>query len=123
MKIRRLRRKLQRGVVLLEALVSILIFSLGVLGLVAIQAQSIKAAKEVQFRTDAVFAANELLGRIWVDRANLATYAGTTTLATLPSGQRVVAVSGAVVTVTITWRPPGESADRNFVTRATLVSN
>jgi len=28
-----------------------------------------------------------------------------------------------VVTVTVTWRPPGQSADRQYVTMATLGAN
>ena len=59
-----------------------------------------------------MLAANEVVGRMWVDRTNLASYAGTTSLASLPGGQRVVAVNNSVVTVTVTWRPPGQSADR-----------
>lgn len=112
-----------RGYVLIEVLVSILIFTIGVLGLVSIQSQSVKVAQEAKLRADAVFAANEILGKMWVDRANLASYAGNTTIAALPSGNANVAVSGAVVTVTITWRPPGTSADRQFVNVATLVGN
>ena len=67
-----------------------------------------------------MLAANEVVGRMWVDRTNLASYAGTTSLAGLPGGQRVVAVNNPVVTITVTWRPPGQSADRQYVTMATL---
>ena len=117
------RKRTLRGFVLIEVLVSVLLFSIGVLGLITIQSQSIKASGEARMRTEAVFAANDLLGRMWVDRANLATYAGTSTLATLPSGQTTVAVNGAVVTITVTWRPPGTTANRQYVTAATLVGN
>jgi type IV pilus assembly protein PilV len=119
----RCRAAAHRGYVLIEVLVSMLIFALGILGLISIQSQSVKAANEAKLRADAVFAANEILGKMWVDRANLATYAGNTTLSNLPGGNANVAVNGAVVTVTITWRPPGTSADRQFVNVATLVGN
>ena len=118
-----IRRKFQNGYLLVETLVSILLFSLGVLGLVSVQANSIKMASEARLRADAVLAANELVGRMWVDRTNLASYAGTTTLAKLPGGQRVVTVDNPVVTVTVTWRPPGQSTDRQYVTTATLAGN
>lgn len=114
---------MHRGYVLIEVLVSMLIFALGILGLISIQAQSVRAANEAKLRADAVFAANEILGKMWVDRSNLATYAGNTTLSNLPSGNASIAVNGAIVTVTITWRPPGTSADRQFVNVATLVGN
>ena len=119
----RCRAATHRGYVLIEVLVSMLIFALGILGLISIQSQSVRAAHEAKLRADAVFAANEILGKMWVDRSNLATYAGDTTLSNLPSGKASVAVNGAVVTVTITWRPPGTSADRQFVNVATLVGN
>jgi hypothetical protein len=70
-----------------------------------------------------VLAANELVGRMWVDRTNLASYAGTTSVASLPGGQRVVTVNNSVVTVTVTWRPPGQSVDRQYATTATLAGN
>jgi len=118
-----MRRKVQNGYVLVEALVSVLLFSLGLVGLVGIQANSIKAVSEARLRADAVLAANELVGRMWVDRTNLASYAGTTSLGSLPGGKQVVTVNNPVVTVTVTWRPPGQSADRQYVTMATLGAN
>ncbi len=118
-----IRKNRQHGYLLVETLVSVLVFSLGLLGLVGIQAQSIRAASEARLRADAVLVANETVGRMWVDRTNIASYVGTTSLASLPGGQRVVAVDNPVVTVTVTWRPPGQSADRRYVTTATLASN
>jgi len=118
-----IRRKIQSGYVLVESLVSVLLFSLGLVGLVGIQANSIQAVSEARLRSDAMLAANEVVGRMWVDRTNLASYVGTTTLASLPSGQRVIAVNNTVVTITVTWRPPGQSTDRRYVTMATLGAN
>ncbi len=63
---------------LLEAMIGILIFSLGVLALVAMQAVSISNVSNARFRTEAAFLANEIISAAWVDRgpasANLATY-------------------------------------------------
>ena len=111
------------GYVLLEVLISILLFSLGVLGLISIQANAVQAAGEANMRAEAVFAANEITGRMWVDRSNLASYVGTTTLPALPGGKAVVAVNGAAVSVTVTWRPPGATADRRYTTVDTLAGN
>jgi type IV pilus assembly protein PilV len=52
--------KHQRGVFLLEALVAILIFSLGVLGMVAMGAASVAAQSDAQYRTEAANLANEI---------------------------------------------------------------
>jgi type IV pilus assembly protein PilV len=67
MNMRTMRSK-QEGVMLLEALIGILIFSLGVLALVAMQAVSISSVSNAGYRTEASFLANEILGTAWVDR-------------------------------------------------------
>ena len=51
---------------LLEALISILIFSLGILAIVGLQAASIKSAGDAKYRSDASLLANQLIGEMWV---------------------------------------------------------
>ena len=58
----------QGGVMLLEAMIGILIFSLGVLALVAMQAVSISNVSNARYRSEAAFLANEILSQAWVDR-------------------------------------------------------
>jgi type IV pilus assembly protein PilV len=58
-------RKQQSGIMLIEALIAILIFSIGVLGVVGIQASAIAASRDAKFRTDAGLLANELIGQMW----------------------------------------------------------
>ena len=58
-------RKSQSGVMLLEALIAILIFSLGVLGVIGMQASAVKASRDAKYRTDAGLLANELIGQMW----------------------------------------------------------
>ena len=58
-------RKQQSGVMLLEALIAILIFSLGVLGIVGMQASAVNASRDAKYRTDAGLLANELIGQMW----------------------------------------------------------
>ena len=67
-------RKAQRGVMLLEALISILIFSLGILALIGLQARAIAAVSDSSYRSQASFLADQIIGQMWVDRANLADY-------------------------------------------------
>jgi type IV pilus assembly protein PilV len=63
----------QRGIVLLEALISVLIFSFGVLAIVGLQAAAVGTAAESKFRGEAGFYANRLIGEMWTsDRATLA---------------------------------------------------
>jgi type IV pilus assembly protein PilV len=57
----------QAGAYLLEALVGILIFSLGILGIVGLQAASLRNTSDASLRAEAVFAANQLIGQMWTD--------------------------------------------------------
>ena len=57
----------QRGAYLLEALVGILIFSFGVLGIVGLQAQSIRFTNDSEIRAEAVYLANSLISQMWTD--------------------------------------------------------
>lgn len=54
----------QRGFMLLESLIAILIFSFGVLGMVAINARSVQAAADAEYRAEAARLADEMIGRI-----------------------------------------------------------
>jgi type IV pilus assembly protein PilV len=64
----------QRGSALLEALFAILIFSIGLLALVALQAVSIKNSIDAKYRSDASYVANQIIAQMWVDRSNLDNY-------------------------------------------------
>lgn len=57
-------RSKQSGVMLLEALIAILIFSLGILGVVGMQASAVKANRDAKYRADAGLLANELVGQM-----------------------------------------------------------
>lgn len=63
----------QGGSVLLEAMISILIFSFGVLGIVGLQSAMISGASEAKYRNEAGFFANRLLGEMaTADRSSAA---------------------------------------------------
>lgn len=57
-------RNAQSGVVLLEALIAVLIFSFGVLGIVGLQATMLTGVADAKYRTEASFFANRLLGEM-----------------------------------------------------------
>lgn len=65
----------QQGSVLLEALIAILIFSFGLLGLIGIQASAVGLSIDAKYRADAAYLANQIVSQMWVDRANLDGYA------------------------------------------------
>lgn len=71
---KRVDRAAQRGVMLLEALIAIAIFSIAVLGLIGLQSAAIKNAGEARQRAVAAFYTNQIIGQMWSDQANLANY-------------------------------------------------
>jgi len=58
----------QTGAYLLEALIGILIFALGVLGIVGLQAAALRTTTDSSLRAEAVFAASQLVGQMWADK-------------------------------------------------------
>jgi type IV pilus assembly protein PilV len=81
----------QSGVMLLEALIGVLIFSVGILAMIGMQAASIKNTADATYRSEASYLANQILGQMWADQANLASYslnptANTTSPPACPSG-------------------------------------
>ena len=68
-------RKAQRGVALLEALLAVVLLGIGLIGTLALQARSVAALSEAGLRAEATVAANELLGVMNTDFANIGAYA------------------------------------------------
>jgi len=60
----------QTGSVILEALIAILIFSIGILALVGMQATAINNVADSKYRSTAGFLANQIVGTIWATRLN-----------------------------------------------------
>jgi type IV pilus assembly protein PilV len=121
----------QGGVMLLEALVAILIFTVGVIAVMGMQAVSIQQVSQAKYRTDASYLANQIIGQMWVDQPNLAAYAtagGTpgraawdaVVASTLPAGSATITVATRLVTITINWRQPNETVTRKYVAVANI---
>jgi type IV pilus assembly protein PilV len=64
----------QAGVMLLEVLIAILIFSIGVLAVVGMQAAAINNVNDSKYRSEAAFLTNRLLSQMWTDAGNIASY-------------------------------------------------
>jgi type IV pilus assembly protein PilV len=64
----------QSGVMLIEALVGILIFSIGILALIGMQGAAIKNTTDARYRSEASALASQIIGQMWVDIANLPSY-------------------------------------------------
>jgi type IV pilus assembly protein PilV len=126
--------KSQQGIVLLEALIAILIFSIGILGVVGLQANMIKATTDAKYRSQAAFLVQQKVGAMWVDQGNLSGYVvepDTDISATsgLPGGKLTVtrgdvdscANNLSCFVVTVSWQQPGSSEVHKVTTVARIV--
>ena len=126
----------QSGSVLLEALISILIFAFGVLALFGMQAVAMKNMSQSNYRAAAVYMASQLIGSVQGDINHLADYqytSGTANAkvdpwiaelsAVLPqAGAAVTAdTANSTITVTVSWQAPGNDT-RHQHTVSTYVS-
>jgi type IV pilus assembly protein PilV len=114
----------QQGVILIEVMVAILIFSIGVLAIVGLQASMIKNTADSKYRSEASYIAQSRLGMMWADAANAATYVEVTTNISnlLPSGTRsVTQVTPGQFRVDVFWQQPGPNqTQHNFTTTARI---
>ncbi len=118
----------EQGVVLLESLIAILIFSLGILGIVGLQATMIKNTSDAKYRSDASYIAQQRIGELWANPEALPAAdsdAQTTDIsAVLPGGTLTLTPNPAVegqFTVTVSWLQPGTDAQpHTFTTIASV---
>ena len=109
----------QTGAGLIEVLVSILIFSFGILGLVALHARGTQLSIDAEDRNRAALLANEIATEMWtMQSVNLTAAAieawqarvANAQASGLPQGAGNVVVNGNVADITVTWRPPSRAA-------------
>lgn len=121
--------KSQRGIAILESLIALLIFSMGILAIAGLQGFMLKGASEAKNRSDASVIAQRRVALMWTDaKANSAALSAAyaeinTVVPELPNGLRTTAFNAAItdeVTVTVTWQSPGEP-QHNFSTNANIV--
>lgn len=134
-------RSKQQGSVVLEALISILLFSIGILAIVGLQAASIKNTASAKYRTDASLLVNQVIGQMWVSNkinaalvANFSSPAGagyavwaSSVAQALPGVTGVAANAPTIAidtsnnaTITVFWQAPGEAAAHNYTAIAVV---
>ena len=143
------RSRRQGGSFLLEALIAILIVAFGILGLIGLEARAIQNVDDAQYRAEAAFVANALLGQMWAyDQTKLkadfdSSGAGPAyTEFKAWVGQRLpgasIAANAPVVTITqpgagsgtstdvliqVYWLPPGDPNRHKYEIVATVGTN
>jgi len=126
------RRREARGVALIEVLIALLIFMVGILGIVGLQAKAIQFSVQAEDRSRAALLANDLVTAMWEQKSS--------TLSddvlnpwkkriedALPEGRGAVEAGGdGLVSIKIEWRAPGvrreqDKAEWNrYITKVTL---
>lgn len=104
----------QSGAIMLEALIAILVFSIGVLALIGLQAVMISNASDANYRSQASFLAQRRIAELWADPANAANLSETDTDISnfLPQGKRTTEqITIGEFRVLVTWQPPGDPSD------------
>lgn len=98
----------QSGVMLIEALIAILIFSIGVLGIIGLQGSAVKASTDAKYRSEAALLANELIGRMWAGDRTQATLQAAYASATNGAAYQQWAWIGAVAASPGTTSAPAQ---------------
>ena len=120
-----------RGLSMIEVLVVIVLFSVGLLGMAGLQARATQTSVGAEDSNRAALLANDLAALMWASNtANLPTTTvaewnarvADATAQGLPNGVGTVALAGNVARITITWRPPHQAAGdlRRYATEVVI---
>ena len=134
----------QRGSYLLEALIAILIFSFGILGLIGLLASSVRITNDARYRTEAANLAGAMIADMWTmtaaemdaqfgsGGAKLTAWQGKAG-ALLPSAgtypptvdltQPGLSPESRTVVVTVFWQMPGETEKHQHLMTAQIGKN
>ena len=140
----RLRRVAQDGSALLEALIAILIFSFGILGLIGLLGSSIRITNDARYRSEAANLAGAMIADMWTmtaaqmdtefgsGGAKLTAWQGKAS-ALLPSAgtypptvdltQPGLSPESRTVVVTVFWQMPGETEKHQHLMTAQIGKN
>jgi type IV pilus assembly protein PilV len=132
------RRRIARGFTLIEVLIAVLIFSVGILGAVGMQAKLQQATSQNGDRARASMLANDMASQMWAmqtaDPSSTALsgpYGTWLNRVQTASGNGAVGLSNGVglvsynattktSTITITWREPNATSNSSFTTSVVI---
>lgn len=116
----------QRGSFIIEALVSAVIFAIGLISMIGLATQALNQVTQTKARNDASYLAGELVGDMWVSASTPSAFSTTAwaarVAATLPSGVGTVTVTGTQVDITITWTDTKNDGVRHQYQTSTQIS-
>jgi type IV pilus assembly protein PilV len=127
-------RRRQGGMTLVEVLVSVLIFSFGLVGLVGLQGRALQFSTSAEDTNRAALLANEITAKMTITQAaptssDLTTWqtrVADPTSGGLPNGSGTVSTDATtgLTTITITWRAPNAvsgTPDNRYTTQYKVV--
>lgn len=108
----------QGGFMMIEVLIAILLFSIGLLGMIALQTATVQNATSAEYRTMAAGLANDIVTQMWIRKTDDPAAAGLAADITqwktkvqnsdLPNAAGSVEKSAGVTTVIITYKLPSK---------------
>lgn len=118
----------QHGSVLLESLISVLIFSIGLIGLVGLAAQALNQSGQSKARNDASNLASELVADMWISGTTPGAFDQTAWRARMtavnPKFGATVTPSGTQVMIKIEWSDPKDpTVVHRYETTAQIAKN
>ncbi len=126
---------IQVGSVLLESLIAVLIFFVGLIALVGISSQAIDLVGESKSRSDASYLADELIGELWTNTASIGTFESSAEFTNWqdrvrsligPAASATMTPNGNQLTIVISWpdkRSSSTSATHRYETTAVVAKN
>ncbi len=119
-------KRQQRGSFIIESLISVVIFAVGLISMIGLATQSLNQVTQTKARNDASYLAGELVGEMWVNAAlpsafNTAPWV-TRVAAALPNGVGAVTVAGTQIDITITWTDTKNAGVRHQYLTSTQIS-
>ena len=114
--------KTQSGVLLIEVMIAILIFSFGLLGLAGLQVNATQNSTNAEERIRASLLANDMVSMLWVKQsvnntqttaaisaasaADITAWQAQVAASSLPNAAGSVAFAGNLATITVQWKSP-----------------
>ncbi len=113
---------------MLEALISVVIFAMGLIALVGMAAQAINQVSQSKYRNDASYLASELVGEMWISASTPSAFDTDDwedrVKDVLPGGEATVTVTGTKVDIVITWvNKEDPSVKHQYVTSTQVAKN
>ena len=115
--------KNSKGIILIEVLISMVIFTFGVLGLVGLQMVATQNSVNSQDRTIAANSANEMVSLMWLKKTSNVASAGISgdiairkakvSASPLSDSTSDVTEAGGVATIVVSWKAPSKKNAEN----------